>query len=215
MAAVLAPELFQQFANAANTAPLVGGKLFTYIAGTSTKQATYMSSVISAPNQNSNPIILDSAAAANVWLDPALIYKFVLAPANDTDPPTSAFRTIDNIYPELNAANLTVVSPVVLPYGPLMTPNIALGTAFYTIVTDGNAFTINNPTNLLANQSFSIQVLNYSAGAMGAITWGSIYRLAGAFTTPASGYNRSVAFLANGGATAAYEKYRNAADVPN
>lgn len=102
---VLAPLLFEQFWNATATAPLLGGKLFTYQAGTSTKQVTYTDSTGSV--MNSNPIILDSAGAANVWLDPTLVYKFVLAPANDTDPPGSPIRTVDNVYPALNTSILT------------------------------------------------------------------------------------------------------------
>ncbi|HXN95987.1 MAG TPA: glycosyl hydrolase family 28-related protein [Candidatus Acidoferrales bacterium] len=104
MTAVLAPELFQRFQNASGVAPLVGGKLFTYIAGTSTKQVTYTDSTMGT--MNTNPIILASDASANVWLDPALVYKFVLAPANDTDPPTSPIKTIDNVYPSLNISSV-------------------------------------------------------------------------------------------------------------
>ena len=73
-----------------NGRPLVGGKLFTYVAGTSTKIATYTDSTGS--QQNENPIILDFRGEARVWLDPTLTYKFVLAPRDDTDPPTNPIR---------------------------------------------------------------------------------------------------------------------------
>jgi hypothetical protein len=105
MTEVLAPLLFEQFWNATGTAPLVGGKLFSYVAGTSTKQVTYTDSTGGV--MNANPVILDSAGTANVWLDPSLVYKFVLAPANDTDPPGSPIRTVDNVYPSLNTSSLT------------------------------------------------------------------------------------------------------------
>lgn len=105
MTEVLAPLLFEQFWNATATAPLVGGKLFSYIAGTSTKQVTYTDSTGSV--MNANPIILNSSGTANVWLDPSLVYKFVLAPANDTDPPGSPIRTVDNVSPSINASTLT------------------------------------------------------------------------------------------------------------
>jgi hypothetical protein len=75
--------------------PLVGGKLFTYKAGTTTKQATYTDS--NQTTQNTNPIILDSRGEADVWLDTSLSYKLVAAPANDTDPPTNPIWTKDNI----------------------------------------------------------------------------------------------------------------------
>lgn len=106
MSVTISPPMFLQFFDPNNSgAPLSGGKLFTYIAGTSTKQATWTDSTQLV--QNSNPIILDSNGAAYVWLDPALLYKFVLSPANDTDPPSSPLRSVDNISPLLSAAALT------------------------------------------------------------------------------------------------------------
>lgn len=103
--AVLAPDLFPTLVNQTGTAPAVGFKVFTYIAGTSTKQATYLSSVISVPNQNTNPIICASDGSYVMWMDPTLVYKVVFAPANDTDPPSSPIKTVDNIYPDLNASS--------------------------------------------------------------------------------------------------------------
>ena len=91
----LAPNLYAQYENATATAPLVGGKLFSYIAGTSTKQATYTDSTGNVAN--ANPIILDSTGHADIWLDITKTYKFVLSPANDTDPPTSPIWTKDNV----------------------------------------------------------------------------------------------------------------------
>lgn len=56
--------------------PLIGGKLFTYIAGTSTPQATYTDST--QIQQNTNPVILNSNGQADVWLVVGDTYKFVL-----------------------------------------------------------------------------------------------------------------------------------------
>jgi len=97
MSVTLAPVAVEFFANAPNSGAITlpGGKLFTYQAGTTTKQATWTDS--SQAVQNSNPIVLDVVGSTVIWCDPTLLYKFVLAPANDTDPPTSAFRTVDNI----------------------------------------------------------------------------------------------------------------------
>lgn len=116
MSVTLSPSMFLQFFDPNNTgAPLSGGKLFTYIAGTSFKQATWTDST--QVTQNNNPIILDSNGAANVWLDPTLVYKFVLSPANDTDPPTSPFRSVDNISPNITAVTLTIalIGPIIYP----------------------------------------------------------------------------------------------------
>ncbi len=54
--------------------PLAGSKLCTYAAGTSTPLATYTNSTGTA---NTNPVILDTAGRASVWVGPQM-YKFVL-----------------------------------------------------------------------------------------------------------------------------------------
>lgn len=78
-----------------NGNPLVGGKLFTYEAGTSTKLATYQDSSLASPN--TNPIILNFRGEASVWTPANVSYKYVLAPANDTDPPSAPIWSVDNI----------------------------------------------------------------------------------------------------------------------
>lgn len=96
MSVTISPPMFLQFLDPNNSgSPLVGGQLFTYVAGTSTKQTTWTDSTQGTPN--SNPIVLDPNGACYVWLDPTLSYKFVLAPKNDTDPPASPYRTVDDI----------------------------------------------------------------------------------------------------------------------
>jgi hypothetical protein len=79
----------------ANGDPCAGCKLFSYVSGTTTKQDTYTSATLGTPN--ANPVILDSAGRATVFLDSTDSYKFVLAPATDTDPPTAAYWTVDNV----------------------------------------------------------------------------------------------------------------------
>ena len=59
----------------ANGAPLVGGLLYTYEAGSTTPLATYTDST--GVSANTNPIVLDSRGEANVWLA-GDIYKFAL-----------------------------------------------------------------------------------------------------------------------------------------
>ena len=66
-----------------NGDPLVGGKLFTYAAGTTTPQVTYTSA--SGVTPNSNPIVLNGGGRvpAEIWLTDGLQYKFVLYSATD------------------------------------------------------------------------------------------------------------------------------------
>jgi len=71
-------------------------KLFTYEAGTTTKLATY--SDADGSSENTNPIVLDSAGRATIFLKNQS-YKFILAPSTDTDPPASPIWTRDEIDP--------------------------------------------------------------------------------------------------------------------
>jgi hypothetical protein len=91
---VLSPLAKQQFLDNSGR-PLVGGKLFTYLAGTTTKQSTYVDS--GGVTQNTNPVILNFRGECSLWLPPNVGYKFVLAPATDTDPPTNPIWTVDNL----------------------------------------------------------------------------------------------------------------------
>ena len=67
-----------------NGNPLLAGKLFTYVAGTTTNQATYTSS--SGVTPHTNPIILDAGGrvpGGEIWLTDGLQYKFVLKTSTD------------------------------------------------------------------------------------------------------------------------------------
>ena len=69
--------------------PLVGGKLYSYQAGTTTPQDTFTDQA--GGTANANPVILDSRGEADVWLDDAN-YKFSLYDADD-----NLIWTVDNI----------------------------------------------------------------------------------------------------------------------
>lgn len=118
----------QQFLN--NSAGLLsGGKLFTYAAGSSTKTTTYQDSAGVTPH--TNPIVLDTNGRlpAEVWLTSGVSYKFVLTSSTDTDPPTSALQTWDN----LAGINDTTVTLDQWVAGP--TPTYVSATSF-TLVGD-------------------------------------------------------------------------------
>lgn len=86
--ATLSPAPKLQFFDA-NGDPLVGGKLYSYQAGTTTPLATYTSQ--SGATANTNPIILDSRGEANVWLGTAS-YKLALYTATNV-----LVWTVDNV----------------------------------------------------------------------------------------------------------------------
>lgn len=75
-----------------NGAPLVGGKIYTYLAGTTSAAATYTSSAGSV--SQANPIILNAQglAANPIWLGSGVAMKLVIKDASDV-----TIRTIDNV----------------------------------------------------------------------------------------------------------------------
>src|SRR5688500_9557484 len=97
----------QFFDNSGN--PLSGGKLFSYVIGTSTKKTTWSNADLSI--QNTNPIILDDAGRCSIALTDGEQYKCVLCPADDTDPPTNPIATWDKVKSpqSLTLANLFAI----------------------------------------------------------------------------------------------------------
>jgi hypothetical protein len=82
----------QFFDNSGNV--LTGGKLQTYLAGTTTPAVTYTTSAGSIPQPN--PIILNASGrvpgSGEIWLTDGISYKFVLTDSNDV-----LIATYDNI----------------------------------------------------------------------------------------------------------------------
>lgn len=74
-----------------NGKPLAGGKVWTYQAGTQIPAASFTDSFGNVPN--TNPVILDGAGRASIWLVPGS-YKVVLMDKND-----NVIWTKDNIKP--------------------------------------------------------------------------------------------------------------------
>lgn len=71
-------------------------KCFFYAAGTTTKQSAYSTSALSTAL--ANPLSADANGLfAAIYFDPALSYKVVVAPSTDSDPPTNAIYTQDNL----------------------------------------------------------------------------------------------------------------------
>lgn len=88
--------------------PLVGGRLYTYAAGTTTPLATYTSASGATPN--TNPIILDARGEANVWLASSN-YKFVLKDADDVTIWTVDDITSSTVITQILAINGTAGAP--------------------------------------------------------------------------------------------------------
>jgi hypothetical protein len=86
----------------ANGNPLAGGKLFSYQAGTNTPLVTYTDSTEAPGTENANPVVLNSAGEANVWLGAGQNYKLILKDSSEA----TTFWTIDNV---LGALQLTPI----------------------------------------------------------------------------------------------------------
>lgn len=98
MPAVIAVSpVFQFFTNSG--LPLVGGKLYTYLTGTTTPTTTWQDQGQTVVNIN--PIILDARGECRLWLDPAISYRLALYDASD-----SLIYTVDNVSGPLSAADL-------------------------------------------------------------------------------------------------------------
>jgi hypothetical protein len=178
-----------------NGRPLVGGKLFTYEAGTTTKLATYTDS--GGMSANTNPIILDFRGEANIWIPPNVPYKYVLAPATDTDPPTNPIWSVDDV----------VSSQLVTLYGGLDTGTanayVLDFTANFTAYQDGiviywiPANTNTGASTLNVNGLGPVDILNQDSDplAPSQIIAGQVITvmyLAGAFLLISSGIAASV-----------------------
>ena len=96
--ATLSPAPKLQFFDA-NGNPLVGGKLYSYAAGTTTPLATYTGNTTTTAN--TNPVILNSRGEAGVWLSSSY-YKLKLTDSNDVE-----IWTVDNVGGFATMADLT------------------------------------------------------------------------------------------------------------
>lgn len=138
-----------------NGDPLVGGKLFFYRAGTTTKENSYNSSA--GTSANANPIILNARGepGTEIWLDTAYLYKVVLAPSTDTDPPASPIWTEDNIDP-INRVS-TDTQGTNLVWGPTVTIP-ATGTYFEVTSGSGTATSLSSssPNGRIITVRFNI-----------------------------------------------------------
>lgn len=180
----LSPLPIQKFFDNAGK-PLNGGLLFTYVAGTTTKQATYQNQ---AGTPNTNPIVLNFRGEANVWLDQTLTYKFVLSPEGDTDPPTRPIWTVDNISAAITFISLTkkILGQILFPtsflvdgasLGEIAAADAAALVAGDAIIFSAGTYAITSNTTIASN-------IVMQPGAMFAISAGVTLKLLGNLEAP-------------------------------
>lgn len=127
-----------------NGAPAAGFSLCTFAAGTTTPQATYADN---AGTVNPNPVVLDSAGRATVYLG-AFSYKFILYAANGTGCPNSAslIWSQDNIYNLEQISGAVLLNPGVGVSQSIAQPS---STTFEVAVNGGASLTV-GPTVAVA-----------------------------------------------------------------
>lgn len=104
-----------------NGDPLAGGLLYAFLAGTTTPATVYQDASLTTPH--SNPVVLDAAGRASVYLD-ALSYKFVLtaddgAPVWTMDQVTATHASAESLgeIKSLGGASESPVTATAYPVG--------------------------------------------------------------------------------------------------
>lgn len=85
--------------------PLSGGKVWTYAAGTLNPLATYTGQ--DGNVANANPVVLDAAGRAQIWLTPNVPYKIVVMDASNVE-----VETTDEFYAGMNPEQLNIAGLV-------------------------------------------------------------------------------------------------------
>lgn len=156
---ILAPLLRQRYFDA-NGNPLAGGKLQSYVAGTTTPLATYTDEGGLTPN--ANPVILDANGEANIWVNPTLDYKFVLKDSADV-----VLWTVDNVasgalgVDSVNTVNIVngAVTAAKIADGSITAEKLATGAggildvALFDPTSNGQTYTITDEDVLLCDAS--------------------------------------------------------------
>lgn len=140
----------------ADGAPLAGGKVLTYSAGTTTPLATYTTRAGSVAN--SNPVILDDNGEADIWGTPGLLYKIRL-----TNSLNVIQWTVDNVPVGSAEASSSDSANTVDPGG-----RLTLTSAFPVPSTD-----VTNATSILYTAHLHNKVPIYDGSAWTLATFGA------------------------------------------
>lgn len=143
--------------------PLVGGKIYTYAAGTTTPLATYTDA--GGGTANTNPIILNSLGQANIWLAPSSSYKFSVYTSADV-----LLYTVDNIATPIDYLSLVTSLASPPPIGSTAPNTGAFTTLAATTgtITTVNSTTVNattvNATTVTATGTITAETFTFEGG---------------------------------------------------
>lgn len=155
----LAPLIkFRQFTN--NGAPLAGGMIWTYAAGTNTPLQTFTDQTGATPN--SNPVVLDANGYAPIWLSSAG-YKFIVQ-----DSLGNQLYTTDQIY-AVNPGSITKDKLGSNVAGVALLQNTGANAGALDVQVDGASIVVNGSNQLgipaggvttaMINQSSAMEVV--------------------------------------------------------
>ncbi len=189
--------------------PATGAQVFIYVAGSvSTKTTVYKDNA--GNTAWSNPIVLDSGgnlpSGGVIWIPSGVTIKAVWAPSNDTDPPSSPYRTIDNIA----GINDTTGSQTEWVTGPA--PTFVSGTQFTLVGDQTSTFTKGRRLKFKVTAGTVFGVITGSA--FGALTTIDVAFDSGALDSGFSAVSYSVISPTNSSIGADYT-YKFATTVPS
>ena len=101
---------------------------------------------------------------------------------------------------------------IALTYSATINFDSAQANEFVIDASNATPFTINAPTNPSNGQRITMRIRNVTAGALGAVTWNAVFKMA-AWTQPGAGTSRAIDFQYDG--TNWVECARTATDIPN
>lgn len=193
--AALTPTPKMQFFDS-NGVPLAGGKVYTYAAGTSSALATYTDST--ETSQNTNPVILDSAGQANIWLG-AAFYKIVVQDAGGVQISTTDNVSSTNL-PFVTASTFLEGTPV---NGPINSDVIMGSLALHRLVMSNNAgapdaIVGQNTTDTLTNKTLTSPILQSPTADTLTVTGASTLAGSTAMSGPVTSTSTFAGHIVNG-----------------
>lgn len=164
----LAPDPLQStFFIPGGNVPGNGVQLFFYVSGTSTKQTVYKDPAASVAW--TNPIVLDSGGnlplGGEVWFPAGQLFTAKWAPSNDTDPPASPYRTMDNLS-GMNDVSSSGISDWIAS---TVSPTFVSGTSF-TLPGDQTLLFTNGRRVKTTNTGGTVYSTITSVGFLGGVT---------------------------------------------
>jgi hypothetical protein len=137
--------------------PLAGGKLYTYLAGTTTPVATYQDQALTIKNEPAIP--LDATGSCTIWLDPAKSYKFVLKNAVGVTQPGFPVDEVSG------ASNLISLQPTLGLYAKLATLAAGSGAALMGFLRNAIGAAVRTALDKMSER---VSVVDFGADPTGA-----------------------------------------------